>query len=148
MGYYIADGINPQWATLVQIISSLLEAKVQHFAMMQESARKDVERAFGVLQSRFTIINGVVCYWDSKMLANIMKRCIILHNMIDEDEREEHLDFNYDISSPNTPVQIFSTPTNDFQSLLSRHLGIRDKDAYHALRNDLVEHIWHLHGEY
>ncbi|CAL5439441.1 unnamed protein product [Camellia sinensis] len=98
MGYYLADGIYPQWATLVQTISSLQGAKRQHFATMQESARKDVERAFGVLQSRFAIIGGAVRFWDSKMLANIMKTCIILHNMIVEDEREEHLDFNYEIS--------------------------------------------------
>ncbi|CAL5330637.1 unnamed protein product [Camellia sinensis] len=148
MGYYLADGIYPQWATLVQTISSPQGAKRQHFAMMQESARKDVERAFGVLQSRFAIIGGAVHFWDSKMLANIMKTYIILHNMIVEDEREEHLDFNYEISSTNTPVQLSSTPTNDFQTFLSRHLGIRDKDAYHALRNDLVEHMWHLHGEH
>lgn len=148
MGYYLADGIYPQWATLVQTISSPQGAKRQHFAMMQESARKDVERAFGVLQSQFAIIGGAVRFWDSKMLANIMKTCIILHNMIVEDEREEHLDFNYEISSTNTPVQLSSTPTNDFQTFLSRHLGIRDKDAYHALHNDLVEHMWHLHGEH
>ncbi|XP_028111581.1 uncharacterized protein LOC114309903 [Camellia sinensis] len=122
-------------------------AKKQHFAMMQESARKDVERAFGVLQSRFAIIGGAVRFWDSKMLANIMKSCIILHNMIVEDEREEHLDFDYELSLTNAPVQLSCTPTNDFQSFLSRHLGIRDKDAYHALRNDLIEYMWHLHGE-
>ncbi|XP_028068692.1 uncharacterized protein LOC114271264 [Camellia sinensis] len=147
-GYYLAAGIYPQWATLVQTISSPQGAKRQHFAMMQESARKDVERTFGVLQSRFAIIHGAVRYWDSKMLANIMKSCIILHNMIVEDEREEHLDFNYDIASTNTPVQLSSTPTNDFQSFLSRHLGIRDKDPYHALHNDLVEHMWYLRGEH
>ncbi|CAL5344958.1 unnamed protein product [Camellia sinensis] len=144
MGYYLADGIYPQWATLVQTISSPQGAKRQHFAMMQESARKDVEWAFGVLQSRFAIIGGAVRFWDPKMLANIMKTCIILHNMIVEDEREEHLDFDYEMSSTNTPVQLSSTPTNDFESFLSRHLGIRDKNAYHALRNDLIEHMWHL----
>ncbi|XP_028112490.1 uncharacterized protein LOC114310638 [Camellia sinensis] len=147
MGYYLADGIYPQWATLVQTIFSPQGAKRQHFVMMQESARKDVERAFGVLQSRFAIIGGAVRFWDPKMLANIMKTCIILHNMIVEDEREEHLDFDYEISSTNTPVQLSSTPTNDFESFLSCHLGIRDKNTYHALRNDLIEHMWHLRGE-
>ena len=43
-----------------------------------------------------------------------MKSCIILHNMIAEDEREEHLDFDYEVSSTNAPVQLSSTPTNDF----------------------------------
>ncbi|XP_028117240.1 uncharacterized protein LOC114314905 [Camellia sinensis] len=147
MGYYLADGIYPKWATLIQTISSSQGAKRQHFAMMQVSARKDVERAFGVLQSRFAITGGAVRFWDPKMLANIMKSCIILHNMIVEDEREEHLDFDYEISATNAPMQLFSTPTNDFQSFLSRHLSIRDKDAYHALRNDLIEYMWHLHGE-
>ncbi|GMQ07001.1 hypothetical protein CsSME_00051378 [Camellia sinensis var. sinensis] len=60
MSYYLADGIYPQWTTLVQTISSPQGAKKQHFAMMQESARKDVERAFGVPQSRFAIIGGAV----------------------------------------------------------------------------------------
>ncbi|XP_028076045.1 uncharacterized protein LOC114278231 [Camellia sinensis] len=113
MGYYLADGIYPQWATLVQTIYSPQGAKRQHFAMTQESARKDVKRAFGVLQSRFAIIGGVVRFWDPKMLANIMKSCIILHNMIVEDEREEHLDFDYELSSTNAPVQLSFTPTND-----------------------------------
>ncbi|XP_028056513.1 uncharacterized protein LOC114260563 [Camellia sinensis] len=58
MGYYLADDIYPQWAILVQTISSPQRAKKQHFTMVQESARKDVERAFGVLQSRFAIIGG------------------------------------------------------------------------------------------
>ncbi|XP_028104314.1 uncharacterized protein LOC114303368 [Camellia sinensis] len=106
MSYYLADGIYPQWTTLVQTISSPQGAKKQHFAMMQESARKDVKRAFGVLQSRFAIIAGVVRFWDPKMLGNIMKSCVILHNIIVEDEREEHLDFDYKLSSTNALVQL------------------------------------------
>ena len=147
MGYYLADDIYPQWATLVQTISSLQGAKQQHFAMMQKSAMKDVERAFGVPQSRFVIICGAIRFWDPKMLGNIMKSCIILYNMIVQDKREEQLDFDYELSSTNAPVQLSCTPNNDFQSFMSRHLGIRDKYAYLALRYDLIEHIWHLHGE-
>jgi hypothetical protein len=33
------------------------------FAQHQEATRKDVERAFGVLQSRFAIIRGPVSNW-------------------------------------------------------------------------------------
>lgn len=56
MGYYLADGMYPQWATIVQTISSPQGAKKQHFSKMQESVRKDVEQAFGVLQARFAIV--------------------------------------------------------------------------------------------
>jgi hypothetical protein len=47
-GYYLANGIYPEWAALVKSIRSQLE-KHQVYASEQEGARKDVERAFGVL---------------------------------------------------------------------------------------------------
>jgi hypothetical protein len=56
MGYYLADEIYPNWSTFVKIIPRPLGAKRKYFTSKQESARKDVERAFRVLQSRFAII--------------------------------------------------------------------------------------------
>ena len=35
-------------------------SKKKYFATQQEACRKDVERAFGVLQSRFAIVKGPV----------------------------------------------------------------------------------------
>ncbi|XP_028053850.1 uncharacterized protein LOC114258161 [Camellia sinensis] len=51
MGYYLADCIYPRWATIVKTISQPQGAKRQLFARMQEACRKDVKRAFGVLQA-------------------------------------------------------------------------------------------------
>ena len=47
MGYYLADGIYPNWSTFVKTIPCPQGLKKKHFAKAQESARKDVERAFG-----------------------------------------------------------------------------------------------------
>ncbi|KAK2650992.1 hypothetical protein Ddye_018481 [Dipteronia dyeriana] len=58
------------------------------FAMNQEACRKDVERAFGVLQSRFAIVAGPARFWHKHILHDIMTTCIIMHNMIIADERD------------------------------------------------------------
>jgi hypothetical protein len=95
MGYYLADEIYPNWSTFVKTISRSLRAKTKYFASKQESAIKDVERAFGVLQSRFAIVREPVRYWDEETLANIMKACIIMHNMIIENEGAMNLGFDH-----------------------------------------------------
>jgi len=87
MGYYLSDGIYPEWATFVKSISMPQGEKIKLFAQHQEGARKDIERAFGVLQSRFAIIRNPTRSWHLDSLKCIMDVCIILHNMIVEDER-------------------------------------------------------------
>ena len=87
MGYYLADGIYPKWATIVQSISHPQELAPEFFANKHESYRKDVERALWVLQARFAIVRGPARFWHHKDLSFIMKAFIILHNMIIEDER-------------------------------------------------------------
>jgi len=64
MGYYLADGIHPTWDTLVKSITLPMGNKRQNFAKAKEAARKMVEKAFGVLQSRFAIVRGPARIWD------------------------------------------------------------------------------------
>jgi hypothetical protein len=54
--YYLADGIYPDWSTFVKTICKPAEEKNRRFAKRQEACRKDVERAFGVPQSRWAIV--------------------------------------------------------------------------------------------
>ena len=79
--------------------------KKKHFAKVQESARKDVERTFGVLQARFAIVRGPAHFLDEETLADIMKACIIMHNMVIEDE--ENIGNNgFDGSDANPLVRV------------------------------------------
>ena len=55
-GYYLADGIYPEWAAFVKSIRQPQSEKHKLFAARQEGERKDVECAFGILQSRFRIL--------------------------------------------------------------------------------------------
>ena len=79
---YTINGIYPSWCTFVKSIKDSQTRKQCEFARVQEAARKDIERAFGVLQSRFAIVRGPARFWDKKTLKNIMTWRVILHNMI------------------------------------------------------------------
>ncbi|KAL9663310.1 hypothetical protein QQ045_028150 [Rhodiola kirilowii] len=72
MGYYLTDGIYPQWATFIQGFTLPQTNKQRLFADRQAAVRKDVERAFGGLQSRFAIIRKPSLAWDEDILSNIM----------------------------------------------------------------------------
>ncbi|XP_013632385.1 PREDICTED: uncharacterized protein LOC106337817 [Brassica oleracea var. oleracea] len=85
--YYLTDGIYPKWSTFIQSITLPQVPKANLFAKVQEAARKDVEQAFGALQARFAIVKNPALTWDKEKIAKIMRACIILHNMIVENER-------------------------------------------------------------
>ncbi|XP_062021009.1 uncharacterized protein LOC133737487 [Rosa rugosa] len=157
MGYYLADGIYPSWATLVKTIPAPQGNKHRHFAKEQEGARKDVERAFGVLQARFAIVRGPARFWDKDILKYIMTACIIMHNMIIEDEHDEHehdrrprqmheIEKLYDrvADIPRISPSLERTPTL-MEFIENRH-RIRDKQMHTQLQEDLVEHLWKVHG--
>jgi hypothetical protein len=81
-GYFLTDGIYPDYGVFVKPISNPINEKEKYFTKMQESAQKDVERAFGVLQSRFHILAKPCKLWFLQDIECIVKTCIILHNMI------------------------------------------------------------------
>ena len=51
LAYYLTDGIYPKLANFIQSIPITQGPKVVLFAQRQKAGRKDVERAFGVLQA-------------------------------------------------------------------------------------------------
>uniref|UniRef100_A0A0D3BTK1 DDE Tnp4 domain-containing protein n=1 Tax=Brassica oleracea var. oleracea TaxID=109376 RepID=A0A0D3BTK1_BRAOL len=78
----------PPGATFIQSIPLPQGPKESLFATHQEAAHKDVERAFGILQARFAIVKIPALLWDKIKIGKIMRACIIMHNMIVEDERD------------------------------------------------------------
>ncbi|KAL9229942.1 hypothetical protein vseg_005354 [Gypsophila vaccaria] len=112
---------------------------------MQEATRKDVERAFGVLQARWGIVRNAARFWDRANLKEIMYACIILHNMIVENEGDQIANFVPDTDEgPSIPYNQGSI--EEFRSTLQRRADVRDRDTHHQLREDLVEHIWQRFG--
>ncbi|KAG6469816.1 hypothetical protein ZIOFF_070747 [Zingiber officinale] len=137
------DQIYPEWATFVKAFPCPKDLKRKLFKERQKYARKDVEWAFGVLQSRWTIVRGPAQYWCRKKLKQIMLACIILHNMIVEDEGE-HVT-NWYNEKGDEPAQPIHGSNRGFQDYLRINSELRDTQVHHQLRADLVEHIW---GQY
>lgn len=142
-GYYLADGIYPEWATFVKSFTCPRDPKRTKFKQYQESARKDVERAFGVLQGRWHIIKNPARAHSVNKLRRIMYTCIILHNMNVEDAGNSISPLEEDYLADPTNM-----PTRTFQERMTIHertnKELRDRDVHHGLRHDLVEHIWRL----
>ncbi|KAI5004261.1 hypothetical protein ZWY2020_031504 [Hordeum vulgare] len=134
------------WAAFMKTIPLPQTEKHKLFAKHQEGARKDVERAFGVLQSRFTIVRRPARLWQRKIVGRIMRACVILHNMIVEDERDQvnvHIDFNEILgASFALPPEVNVGGNLCFADVLRRKATIRARPQHTQLKNDLVEHIW------
>ncbi|KAG2299088.1 hypothetical protein Bca52824_035560 [Brassica carinata] len=148
LAYYLTDGIYPKWATFIQSIRLPQSQKHSLFAQTQESVRKDVERAFGVLQARFSVVKNPSNLWDKEKIGNIMRACMILHNMIVEDERSSFTQYNrnefQDTQEPDTfsvNMRSDNIPSNH-GSTMDRRASLRNRQVHEQFKNDLIEHIW------
>ncbi|KAL6276359.1 hypothetical protein ACE6H2_019960 [Prunus campanulata] len=110
-GYYLADNIYQRWTTFVKSIPNPRSRKQKLFATYQEKYRKDVERYFGILQAWWLIIRGATRMFDEEVLRSIMMTCIILHNMIVEDEYDYEATKVYELDPMNTALtRIYERP--------------------------------------
>ncbi|XP_047949255.1 uncharacterized protein LOC125195101 [Salvia hispanica] len=109
-----------------------------------ESARKDVERAFGVLQSRWAILKGPTRFWYKEVIADVMYACIIMHNMIVEQERGHVTDWVDDeagsSSSTATSPVTRGLPVG-FGAVLQRQASMRNQQDHTQLMTDMIEEV-------
>ena len=154
LAYYLTDGIYPKWSTFIQSISLPQGPKAELFAKCQEATRKDVERAFGVLQARFAIVKNPALTLDKTKVGKIMRACIILHNMIVEYERDGYTQYNIsefeegDGSRSSQVDMSYSTetPTN-LDNMVGIRTHVRDRRIHEQLKNDLIENVWNKFGD-
>jgi hypothetical protein len=118
--------------------------KESNFSRALESARKDVERCFGVMQARWNIITQPCRLWNTSVISDVMYACIIIHNMIIEDESGRDLK----ILTPEVASSSSSGMRRGFTFAdLTRETAlIEDTDTYYNLRDDLVQYLWEHKG--
>jgi hypothetical protein len=136
-GYYLADGIYPEYSMLVKTFSQTTDERRQYFKRTHESARKDVERCFGVLQQRWHFVRNPCRVWEKERIRMVMYACIIMHNMILEDEGKAICP-NYFAEEDVPGTQ--ATQEERFQNSAM----LRSKEIHNALKADLVEEAWSI----
>ncbi len=158
--YFLVDGIYPEYSFFVKPYSASTDEKRQQFTRMQESVRKDVERAFGVLQSRWRVIATPSRYWYMPVMEDIMYCCIILQNMIVEENRysdncDDSWDTCWDVSdqlqNENSHCADYvgcvrKDNDDSFERYIESWEALQDDFEHRLLRHDLTEHIWELRG--
>ncbi|GJY35379.1 ALP1-like protein [Tanacetum coccineum] len=137
-GYYLVDGIYLELASLVKTI--LEPADDDHkrilYKQKQESARKDVKRAFGVLKKKWAILANPTRALKKERIINMMYTCIILHNMIRKYKK-------YAISPTWFPEEAHQPddPFRNEEQVQAVMRWIRSSQAHQNLRHDLIEHL-------
>ncbi|XP_071740912.1 uncharacterized protein [Rutidosis leptorrhynchoides] len=142
-GYYLADWIYPDWTTLIKGYSTPIDEPRVKFTRFQVSARKDVERTFGVLQGRFAIFKTPARVMSVNKMRRIMYSCIVMYNMIQEDNgfvlstwEQKWLDKPENRSRRNIRRRV--------KDRRSREKEIRDRNIHDQLSEVLTTHIWNL----
>ncbi|MGL5935539.1 MAG: transposase family protein [Cetobacterium sp.] len=79
--YILVDGIYPQFSRFVRGYKEPIGERQSKFTEWQEAVRKDIGRAFGVLQGRWQCIQRPLHQLDLKLIGAEVCACLILHNM-------------------------------------------------------------------
>lgn len=85
--YWLSDNIYPKWPCFVHSILNPSGDDESYYAGRQEGRRKDIERAFGVLQAKYHIVALPSRLWKKSDMTTVMYCCLILHNMVVNEKR-------------------------------------------------------------
>ncbi|GKG23829.1 ALP1-like protein, partial [Tanacetum coccineum] len=106
------------------------------YKAMHEAARKDVERAFGVLKKTWAILATPARAYIKEKLANIMCTCIILHNMIIKDSKEA-ISSEWYPEEEHKPDDLIRSDEQRYRIIQN----IKSSEAQQMLKTDLTEHV-------
>jgi len=82
MPYYLTDKAYHKYPLLLSRHAKPVARKRRIFNLLQEAVRKDVERLYGVLTSRFHMLLRPSRFTTVPQMIKAVKAMVILHNMI------------------------------------------------------------------
>lgn len=165
MPYYLVDGIYPDWPLFVKPIHDAEEESHVVYTKRQEGTRKDVERLFGVFQTRFAVMRRESMLWASDDVVSVSECCVILHNMLirmwqrgefEEDMEEGNVDIVAELyeeelqrgvmsrqETMDTLEELRETQTEnvtfDLEQMFVRETFYTSPVAYYDLQQELIQ---------
>lgn len=165
--FLLTDGIYPSYSRFVKGIKEPITVAEKRYTGWQEACRKDIERAFGVLQNTWQFIQRPILLHSLKDISQRVTCCIILHNMLVSDRVMDDPRMDYDpTASYDTPSVIVQQPSDlrqvqggsagvaggtglsqapqDVAQLVTRagrFKQLRDKQQHEQLHNAIMEYL-------
>jgi Plant transposon protein len=155
--YFLVDGIYPPWGIFVTTYTNPKEDKKKLFQQQQERVRKDIECSFGILISRFHVLERPLRNWYLEDIKSLLHCCVILHNMItearsgnltdDEAQAVQAIHCNSDtfplFGRHQVTAEEAAAEGIDLWAARVSGFGTAMESSYEheLLKNDLVEHI-------
>jgi hypothetical protein len=151
--YFLVDGIYPKYAIFQSTGDKEGSEMEKVFSMQQEGVRKDVERVFSVLQTKWQILHRPFRCWDVGDIHDTLEACIIFHNMVVENnvnmmrDKEELLYDDDDdiVVLPHQKVEtIFNNNVNATynERVQAIETAIVKVNLNHDLKSDIMEHMF------
>ena len=164
--FIFVDGIYPRYSRFVKGMKEPVTDGEKALTSAQESARKDVERAFGNLQAKFQAMAKPIVLHDLLHIADLCSCCLIMHNMCVSDrvmdgdvraiynpandllpETEEEVEYSEEFRSKTTrqqsPIGIANADPSVVKILQrkERWNDLVDLEEYTRLHRALMEHL-------
>lgn len=93
--YFLADKIYPEPALFVEKTVSLSTKEESFSAIKQKGRRKNVERAFRVLQRKYHILKRDFRLQCKEWMATVVKCCVVIHDVMVEDRSDEIMERSF-----------------------------------------------------
>ncbi len=87
-------------------------------------------------------------FWNREALNELWSTCVIIHNLVVEDEREMDgslRDQSYLLIDE--PFEVAAIPQPRMDRFIERMVALRHGGEQTQLRNDLMQHIWSNHHD-
>ncbi|PXF41507.1 Protein ANTAGONIST OF LIKE HETEROCHROMATIN PROTEIN 1 [Gracilariopsis chorda] len=152
--YFLADGIYPSFRIFAKPHPNPTNAKSRLYTASHSSARKAVERLYGVLDAQFEILSRPCRLHHLQEMNDVVMCCAILHNMI---VKERGYEGTAKFRIPDAELQSLPPTLSNYET---SHCTYRQADLWretvddldsvadhNRLLNALIQNIWNAHGD-